>query len=78
MHKTTVYLDEGALAKLRAMAAREAVKPAALIRRAVAQLVDDGAASLPPPGVGKYRSGRSDVSVTRKALLREAARRGRW
>ena len=31
-----------------------------------------------PKGVGRYRSGRTDVSVRAEELLRNAARRRKW
>ncbi len=77
MQKTTVYLAEGELAKLKAMAAREDVKPAALIRKAISALVDTGEIGL-PQGTGKYRSGSRNGSTARKAILRKAALKGRW
>jgi len=77
VQKTTVYLDESDLAKLRALAQRENVKPAMLIRKAVSALVDVEMPPL-PRGTGKYRSGNPDGSSNRKAILRSAVRRGRW
>jgi len=77
VYKTTVYLAEGELAKLKAMAAREDVKPAALIRKAISLLVDTGEVGL-PQGTGKYRSGSRNGSTDRKSILRAAARKGRW
>ena len=60
MQKTTVYLDEADLARLKALAATEGVKPAALIRKATSLLVDTGQAL--PRGTGAYRSNRTDTS----------------
>ena len=77
MQKTTVYLDEADLAKLRALAERENTKPATLIRKAVSFLVNVEELPL-PRGTGKYRSGSANGSSDRKAILRAAARRGRW
>jgi hypothetical protein len=31
-----------------------------------------------PQGVGKYRSGRSDVAENAEVILRDAAREGQW
>ncbi len=31
-----------------------------------------------PPGVGKYRSGRSDVSTQARQILRDATKEGQW
>lgn len=31
-----------------------------------------------PPGVGKYRSGRSDVATQARQILRDAVKEGRW
>lgn len=77
MQKTTVYLNEGELAKLKAMAVREQLKPAALIRKAISAFVDTGDVGL-PQGTGKYRSGSRNGSTDRKSILRAAARKGRW
>jgi len=77
MQKTTVYLDEIELAKLRAQAARENVKPAVLIRRAISALVNEARSPL-PQGTGAYHSGSANGSADRKAILRAAAKKGRW
>jgi hypothetical protein len=74
MKKTTVYLDEADLARLRAMARRERRAPAELIRLAIARLVGDEPREL-PKGAGSYRSGQSDVSASRRKILADAARK---
>jgi len=77
MQKTTVYLDEVELAKLKAQAARENVKLAVLIRRAISEIVNASRAPL-PQGTGAYHSGSSNGSTDRKTILRAAAKKGRW
>ncbi len=77
MQKTTVYLDEAELARLKALAAEQHVKPAALIRKAISFLIDAEYAPL-PQGTGEYHSGEAQGSRKRKAILARATRRGRW
>lgn len=77
MRKTTVYLDEMELARLKAVAAEQRVKPAALIRKAISLLIDAEHSSL-PEGAGSYHSGQKGGARRRKAILTDATRRGRW
>ncbi len=77
MQKTTVYLDEAELARLKTMAAEQNIKPAALIRRAISFLIHADQSPL-PRGAGQYRSGSSEGSSKRKAILTKATKRGRW
>ena len=72
--KTTVYLDEGELASLQAMAKRERRSSAELIRLAISRLVGNVAAEL-PKGAGAYRSGSHGVSASRRRILADAARK---
>lgn len=74
MMKTTVYLDEADLARLKAMARRERRPPAELIRLAISRFVENEVREL-PKGAGAYHSGRSDVSASRKKIMSEAARK---
>jgi hypothetical protein len=62
---------------LRRMAAEQGRSEEELIREALALYTAQALRPL-PPGVGKYRSGRSDVSRRARELLRNAAKSGRW
>ncbi|MEO6913759.1 MAG: CopG family transcriptional regulator [Candidatus Baltobacteraceae bacterium] len=77
MQKTTVYLDEVELARLKAMALEQNTKPAALIRKAISFLIHTEPAPL-PQGAGQYNSGSGEGARERKTILADAARRGRW
>ena len=78
MIRTTVYLDEHVAAALRHRAKVEKRSQSELIRDALRRYVEDTQESVERPpivGIGKYRSGRSDVSERAEAFLREAARK---
>lgn len=77
MQKTTIYLDEAELVRLKAMALEQKTKPAVLIRKAISFLIHAEPAPL-PRGTGAYRSGDHEGSRKRKAILTDATRRGRW
>ena len=65
MTKTTVYLSAELVLRMRR-----------LIRKALASLSPGNPRPL-PPGVGRYRSGRSDVSQRADEILGRAAKQGR-
>lgn len=79
MQRTTVYLDEETVLAIRQLAAVEQRSQAEVIRAALRNyLAQTGQRTRPMPvGVGRHRSGRSDVSTDAEALLRSAARRRR-
>jgi len=66
MIKTTVYLSAELVLRMRR-----------LVRKALATLAPGNPRPL-PPGVGRYRSGRSDVSQRADEILGRAAKQGRW
>lgn len=78
MVKTTVYLEERVAGRLRTLARLQDRSQAGLIRDALARYVDLEAESTKRPpvvGVGKFRSGRSDIGRRAEELLRQAARK---
>ncbi|HYM10926.1 MAG TPA: CopG family transcriptional regulator [Bryobacterales bacterium] len=77
MTKTTVYLDPEVALSLRQLAERQGCSQAELIREALATYVRRSG-RLKPKGIGRYHSGRSDVSERAEELLRRAARDRRW
>ncbi len=77
MVKTTVYLDHDVVLSLRAISKRTGRPQAEMIREAVTKFT----AMNPPPlpaGIGKFDSGRTDVSTNYRAMLKRAVRTGRW
>ena len=73
MVKTTLYLEETTAHALEELASEEGRSQGEVIREAL--LVYKGRQTRPTPkGVGKYRSGRSDISERADELLRQAAR----
>ena len=77
MVKTTVYLDDDVALSLRAIAERRDKPQAELIREALRSYTSREKPPL-PAGMGKFSSGRSDISATYRKLLRKAARDRRW
>ena len=69
MVKTTVYLDEDAYARVKLIARRRGLKPAMLIREAVAQYADRHSKGVLPRSLGLGRSGRDDLSERAEELL---------
>lgn len=76
MVKTTVYLDEGIALKLRQIAKNAGRSQAEVIREALRDYAEETERPW-PKGVGKYDSGRSDVSERAEEILREKARQRR-
>lgn len=79
MHRTTIYLEPDLLLALRQLAQREQCSQAAIIRSALERYVSEVQEPVTPalPGVGRYRSGRSDVSEQAETILRGAAHQRR-
>ncbi|MGZ8216475.1 ribbon-helix-helix domain-containing protein [Methylomagnum sp.] len=78
MHKTTLYFDDDIAQSLRERANAEGRGQMEIIRDAILSYLrqPDEREVKPglPPGVGVYRSGRSDVSAQAENILRAAAR----
>jgi hypothetical protein len=71
----TITIDDETAEALRRLAVLEQRSEADVVRTALA------AYAKPQPlprGIGKYRSGRSDVSVTARDLIRQDVKEGRW
>lgn len=77
MEKTTVYLEGGDYRRLKRVAARRRVAPAALLREAVAEYVARHDTGRRPRAIGSGRSGRSDLSERAEELLVEGFARRR-
>ena len=78
MIRTTVYIDEHIAIALRHRADVENRSQAELIREALRRYIEDTQKDVerpPIPGIGKYQSGRPDVSKRAEELLQEAARK---
>jgi Ribbon-helix-helix protein, copG family len=75
-YKTTVYLDEGAYRRLKAIARGRGEPPAALVRQAVSELVERyGRKRRKPRSLGAGRSGRGDLSERAEELLKGIGKR---
>lgn len=79
MIRTTVYVDEDIAVALRHRAASEGRPQAELIREALRRYLEDVEQLERPPlvGMGRHRSGRTDVSARAEELLRAAAKKKR-
>jgi hypothetical protein len=77
MMKTTVYLDDEVALTLRQLAASQGRSQAELIREALLRYTRENRRPL-PPGIGKYRSGRTDISERAEEILKRAAVRRKW
>jgi hypothetical protein len=69
MLKTTVYLDEADYARVKLIARKRGVKPAMLIREAVAQYADQYPTGSVPRSIGLGRSGGDDLSERAEEVL---------
>ena len=76
MVKTTVYLQADTALALRQLAKSRGQSQAELIRESL-RLFTRTASRPMPKGVGKYRSGRSDISMRSEELIGEAIRERR-
>lgn len=71
-----VELDDEMAAALRQLAEAERRSEGEIVREALAAFVQ---AKRPrPKGMGRYRSGRTDVSERARSMLRDAAEDGQW
>lgn len=80
MLRTTVYLNEDEALAIRRLSVVRRRPQAEIIRDAISRYIDSSNDELKqslPPGVGAYKSGRSDVSQNADDLLRKAARKKR-
>lgn len=73
----TIELDEQTAAVVQALAANE--------KRSVSDVIRDAVAAYPgrqkrplPKGVGKYRSGQSDIAQNVREILRKDVQEGKW
>jgi predicted transcriptional regulator len=69
MDKTTLYLDSDDYRRLKRVALRRGVAPAALVREAIADYVARHDTTRAPRSVGASRSGRPDLSERAEELL---------
>jgi hypothetical protein len=76
MTAITVQLDDEMAQLLRRLAAAQQRSETDIVREALAAYAQT---SRPlPKGIGKYHSGREDVSEKARDLLRDAAKEGLW
>jgi hypothetical protein len=76
MVKTTLYLAEETVHVLEELASEEGRSQGDVIQAALLSYRSKQARPA-PKGIGKYRSGRSDVSEKAEELLRQAFRKDR-
>lgn len=69
MDKTTLYLDSENYRRLKRVAFRRRVTPAALVREAIAEYVARHDTARAARSVGAARSGRGDLGERAEALL---------
>lgn len=69
MVKTTLYLDETTMLRLRQLSKKQGRQQSALIREALDAYLDRNDKRPMPKGVGAYSSGRSDISERAEELL---------
>jgi hypothetical protein len=67
--KTTLYLDAEDYRRLKSLARGRGVKAAQVVREAVAEYVVRHAPRRAPQSVGRFASGRSDLSERAEQLL---------
>jgi predicted transcriptional regulator len=77
MVKTTVYLDNEVALSLRTIAERTGKPQAELVREALRKYTSSQKPPL-PAGMGRFDSGRTDVSQNYRKMLKKAVREGRW
>ena len=80
MLRTTIYLREDTALALRHLSMADGRPQSELIREAIDKYIAAASAvqaPLLPPGAGKYKSGRGDVSSKAESLLRSRARKRR-
>jgi len=77
MVKTTVYLSNDLVLRLRQLSAAKGLSQAELIRDAITKYTRHQ--KRPPiPGIGEFDSGESDVSERAEKILWEASKHGKW
>lgn len=76
--KTTLYLDARTRHALRSLALQEGRTQTLVLHDAIAQYAKSADAQSDglPPGLGAYRSGKSDLSANTRAIVRKAAAAG--
>jgi hypothetical protein len=67
--KTTVYLAAADYRRLKSLGRSRGTKAAALVREAVAEYVTRHAPSPTPKSIGRFSSGRHDLSERAEELL---------
>jgi hypothetical protein len=72
----TILVDDETAAALRELAAAEKRSEADIVRTALAAYSQGARPHL--KGVGKYHSGRTDVSQKARELIRQDVEAGRW
>jgi metal-responsive CopG/Arc/MetJ family transcriptional regulator len=76
MVSLTVQLDEQVAEVVSKLAAAQNRSESEVVQEAVAAYVQ--ITHPMPQGVGRYHSGRGDVSENAENILRDAARQGQW
>ena len=74
MQKTTVYLDPADYRALKRIAARQKKQPAALVREAVAEYAARHEPRRVPKSIGRFASGRRNLSERAEELLKGMGR----
>jgi hypothetical protein len=69
MEKTTLYLDAEAYRRLKQLARDRGMKPAAMLREAVAEYTARHAPRRKPRSIGSFKSGRRDLGQRAEQLL---------
>ncbi|MDY7093856.1 MAG: ribbon-helix-helix protein, CopG family [Acidobacteriota bacterium] len=75
MVKTTLYLEDSMMLRLKELARSEGRKQSSLVREALQSYLDQHQRPE-PKGIGSYRSGREDISERGEELLAERPRPG--
>ena len=73
----TIQLDPVTSEAVQELANEQQRSADEVVREAVSAYVRSATTSL-PQGIGKYHSGRGDVSTQARQILRDAAKDGRW
>lgn len=73
----TIQLDEATAEVVQELAAEQCRSTDEVVRDALSAYVYSAKRTL-PKGIGKYRSGQTDVSTQARQILRDAVREGQW
>ncbi len=73
----TIQLDPVTSEAVQELANEQQRSADEVVREAVSAYVRSATTPL-PQGIGKYHSGRGDVSTQARQILRDAAKDGRW